>query len=387
MAEPDPDPVLRSSGAPSPAPAKGPETLENGGDATETEPILKRPRAQTELAPFPWSLWPWVDAEGSAETRRWLALMVPVALNLTGRIGQSATDLAFLGHLSTEYLAAASLGLIWQMVSAQWLWEAYAGALNTLCSQAFGAKNNALVGVWLQTSVWCVLITCVPVALGWWYTQPVLAAAGFDEHQAELAATFNRWSLVGIAPQGLYWCLGAYMRAQNIVNPTTYVALVMLLVNAGLNYVFIYSGVPGLFEGLGFVGSPLATATTRTLGTLALWAYAVLWKRLHEQTWPGWSRAAVSAHRLKEFVVRQSVPLAIGRALEEWQLQLISFFAARMGAVQLSAHNLSFETFFIVSAPCNAPPPRRRSACVRRRAGWCCGLWWRQLVCAYTLPS
>lgn len=60
------------------------------------------------------------------------------------------------GHLGTDYLGAAGVGNIWMIVTSNFIFNALGGTINTLCSQAFGAKNYDLVGVWFQVRLWCV---------------------------------------------------------------------------------------------------------------------------------------------------------------------------------------------------------------------------------------
>ncbi len=106
---------------------------------------------------------------------------------LASRLGPQV----FLGRLGTDYLAASSLAQIWIIVSSYWLWQSFTGTLNTLCSQAYGAKNLPLVGIWLQVwpysteprtmhndhlQVCLILMTlfCIPIVGAWFATSYVL---------------------------------------------------------------------------------------------------------------------------------------------------------------------------------------------------------------------
>ena len=53
---------------------------------------------------------------------------------------------------------------------------------------------------------------------------------------------------------------------------------------------------------------------------------------------------------LKELVLKQAAPAALGQAIEEWQLQTIALFAAHVGSTQLAAHDALLSLFFFLSS-------------------------------------
>ena len=86
-----------------------------------------------------------------------------------------------------------------------------------------------------------------------------------------------------------------YLLNQGIVNPSLFVGIAGFLINIPLNYMLIYTA------GLGFIGSPIATSTSRILIPFMLWGY-VYYKGLHKKTWFGWSREMFSWQRIKTYL-------------------------------------------------------------------------------------
>ena len=78
------------------------------------------------------------------ELRLFATLGAPNALMAASRIAQLLTDQAVLGHLSSEYLDASSLALLWMNLTMQMCVRGLKGAVNTLVSQAIGAGNDEL---------------------------------------------------------------------------------------------------------------------------------------------------------------------------------------------------------------------------------------------------
>lgn len=103
------------------------------------------------------------SAGSTRESRTLLGLAWPSAVMLLARIGMGLTDTCIVGHLSTEYLAAASYAQIWINVTTSFIYQGLGGGVNTLCSQAFGAGNYPLVGIWLQLAVIASLAASIPM--------------------------------------------------------------------------------------------------------------------------------------------------------------------------------------------------------------------------------
>jgi hypothetical protein len=143
-------------------------------------------------------------------------------------------DLAFLGHLGTNQLAASSAASIAMRVTGVLLWGS-TGTLNTLCSQALGAQNFRLVGIWLQSAMvvftimslfvmvgmtlfWafrcCLpLTTCVQVM---WcsLTEPLLKLLKYDDDLVPQAKMFSYISALWVWPNAMYMSLRWYFQAQ-----------------------------------------------------------------------------------------------------------------------------------------------------------------------------
>ena len=202
--------------------------------------------------------------------------------------------------------------------------------------------------MWLQIAILLSTALCAAISVAWWFTEPVLRFGGFDAAQARLAGTFARYSILGLWPNVMYTLVRLFLLAQQDVIPSVVVAVVCAVGNVGLNQLFIH-GAFG-WGGLGFIGSPIATATTRVLLLVMLGSYAFCLKRYEHPTWSGWSRGCLVKSRWHSFVVTQALPQMISAALEEWQLQVIAFLAARLGEVQIATHNSVINLFYVLTS-------------------------------------
>lgn len=69
---------------------------------------------------------------------------LPIGLSLAGNLACGFIDLAFLGHLSSDYLAAASTATLWLSVTSTFLWQGFGNAMAALVSQVRAVEESAV---------------------------------------------------------------------------------------------------------------------------------------------------------------------------------------------------------------------------------------------------
>lgn len=311
------------------------------------------------------------------EFKRWSHQAGPVGISILARNFQVVTDLSFLGRLSDveggpDYLAAASLAFLYLTVTSGWLWKAFGASLNTLCSQAIGSGNPALQHTWLHISILLLIVFSVPIYISWAFTEQALLLFKFDPQLCALAGNFGRWLMLWLLPSNLFVLYSNYLQTQGSVMPIAVVNIVMLGVNALLNWLLIFGGGPidgseRGSRGLGFVGSPLATAITSWLSFLLVAGYCH-WDempcsrrrmhgsdgdgkarpRIHEMTLATYRKEVLSWHRIKTFL-SQAVPTSVGNLVEDAQLSIMSGLSGTLGATAIAVHNSTLNLFLAVT--------------------------------------
>ena len=212
-----------------------------------------------------------------------------MGFSLATRILQYLTDQSMVGHIGTDYLAAASMANIVMTISGTYIY-AFCGTINVLCSQALGARNLPLVSEWAVLGCALALVLTAPTFVSYWYCEQILRLFGATPHIASLAGQFARWSMISIVPNSQFMATRMYFKAQSNVLPATAICAVMVLFNVVVNLMLVYGfGVSWVVEavtghswsGLGFVGSPIATAITRTVQYSVYMLYMFKWKKYH----------------------------------------------------------------------------------------------------------
>jgi MATE family multidrug resistance protein len=210
-----------------------------------------------------------------------LKLAVPIALTQLGQIAMMTTDIAMIGRLGAEAVAAASLAHTVLFVSFTF-GMGLVSAVAPLAAQAYGARNPHLIRRSLRVGLWAALLISLPLmALRFW-AEPVLLMLGQTPVTAHLAQEYLAGLVWTILPALWFLAIRGFMSAINRPEPILWITLAAIPANALLVYLLLY-GAFGLPQ-LGLFGAGLATSIVN-LGTFfaAVWfaAYRRPFRKYH----------------------------------------------------------------------------------------------------------
>ncbi|KAH7360183.1 mate-domain-containing protein [Rhexocercosporidium sp. MPI-PUGE-AT-0058] len=269
--------------------------------------------------------------ENESATKQWLAEFllllrgsVPVILAYTLQNSLQTFSVLIVGRLSPEALATAAFSYMFAMSTAWLIALGGSTALDTLASSSFtGSKNPHDLGVLLQRSFIVLTAFYIPVAILWACSAPVFRALGQEEYICVDSAKF----LTALIPGGLgyvyFESMKKYLQAQEIMRPGTYVLLLTSPLNAGLNYLFVYT-----FH-MGLLGAPFATGISYWLSFLLLVLYA---------------RFVAGSHCWAAGLAPVSPTCVIHVGTEWWAFEIVALAAGRLGTIPLAAQSVIMTT-------------------------------------------
>eukprot|EP00026_Physarum_polycephalum_P005157 Phypoly_transcript_05186.p1 GENE.Phypoly_transcript_05186~~Phypoly_transcript_05186.p1 ORF type:complete len:586 (+),score=89.56 Phypoly_transcript_05186:190-1947(+) len=205
-----------------------------------------------------------------------LKLSWPNVLTSLISLALPVTSTLAVGHLgSPAFIGAAALGNMFANATGFAVGSGLSMALDTLCSQAFGAKKYRLVGLHCQRAMVILTIGCIPIAIVWYNAWIVLQFIGTEETK-EVTDWSQYWIIrliPSLWPRLMYEAYRRYLLAQRVMWPLTVSVALIVPIHVLNTFSFVY------YFNFGFEGAVYATDISYWLlfGTLVLMSQLRLW--------------------------------------------------------------------------------------------------------------
>jgi multidrug resistance protein, MATE family len=326
----------------------------------------------------------------AVELTETLKLAVPIALTQLGQIAMMTTDLALIGRLGDEAVAAAALAHTIFFVTFTF-GMGFVSAVAPLAAQAFGARDPRRVRRALRVGLWAALVISLPMLTLRLYGEPVLLMLGQAPATAHLAQQYIEGLAWGITPALWFLAIRGFMGAVNRPEPGLWITLAAIPANAVLVYLLI-NGKLGLPR-LELFGAGLATTIVNFGIFLAgLWfAHARRPSRKYQVLGHIW--------RIDWTLMRQLIaigaPISVAFLLEYGLFAAAALLMGLIGTTALAAHQIALQvTAILFMVPLGigiAATVRvghavgRNDAAAVKRAGYVATLLGIALVSALTL--
>nr|CAB3483761.1 unnamed protein product [Digitaria exilis] len=264
------------------------------------------------------------------ENRRLWSLAGPAIFTSVAQYSLGAITQVFAGHLTTleldafstenNVIAGLALGITLGMGSA----------LETLCGQAYGAKQLHMLGVYLQRS-WIILnamsVLMLPLYL---FATPILR---FFHQDAEIATLAGKLALYMIPQLFAYACnfpIQKFLQAQSKVMAMAVVSAAAVVLHVALSWLLVGP------MGMGLVGLAIALNVTWWFTVLGQFAYILM--GYCPGAWNGFDWLAFSD--LVGFA-RLSLGSAIMICLELWFYMFLIVIVGNLGNAQVAVAAVS----------------------------------------------
>lgn len=169
-----------------------------------------------------------------------------------------------------------------------------------------------------------------------------------DEETVAFGRTFAQIMALGLIPQYLYGAISTYFAAQGVIMPATFCSTFTMILNIGLNQVFIY-GI-GSWPGLGFIGSPVATVTSTCVQLTLYCLYTLGYRRAHAQCWPGWQlRQALDRDRVGQFL-SLAIPMGLSAVVDWASASVAGAFSGSLGPVLAASQSVLSGVFGLANS-------------------------------------
>lgn len=272
-----------------------------------------------------------------------LGLGLPLIGSHVAQMSLQVTDAVMLGWYSVEALAAGTLGAT-LFFTLFVMGSGFAFAVMPMVAQAAAAgeetevRRIARMGMWLSAGF---ALLVLPL---FWFSGAILRGLGQEPALAALTQEYLRLVGLSLMPALLVMVLKSYLAALERTQVVLWVTVASAVLNAGLNWVFIFGNL-GAPE-LGVRGAALASVLVSLASLLALALYAGLLPdlRRHMLFVRLWRPDPQAMGR----VFRLGWPIGLTGLAESGLFSAASLLMGLIGTLELAAHGIAMQVVSVM---------------------------------------
>ncbi|XP_009591643.1 protein DETOXIFICATION 29 [Nicotiana tabacum] len=268
--------------------------------------------------------------EFSVESKKLWYLAAPAIFTSVCQYSIGAVTQVFAGHVGTIQLAAVSIE---NSVIAGFAFGVMLGmgsALETLCGQAFGAKQLEMLGTYMQRS-WVILTTTALVLIfPYIFATPLLKFIGQTADISKWAGMFAVWMIPQLFAYALNFPIQKFLQAQSKIMVMAAIAAIGLIGHTLLSWLLMIK------LGWGLVGGAVVLNGSWWFIVVAQLVY--IFSGTCGQAWSGFSLKAFQ--NLWDFV-KLSFASAVMLCLEMWYFMALILVAGYLKNAEVAVDAIS----------------------------------------------
>lgn len=274
------------------------------------------------------------------EAKAMLALAWPMILTNLAQVAMTATDVAMIGRLGSDSLAAGALGSnLYFAPLILGLGLTYATA--PMIAAELGRKKHSVRDVrrTVRQGLWLSVLASIPIWILLWNSKAILLAMGQDPALSEQAAVYVRTLQWAILPFYGYIVLRSFISALERPGWALVIMVASVALNGLLNWILIFGKLG--FPAYGIAGSGAATS----ISTLFMFIGMVVVVAVH----PKFRRYALFGRFWRSdwprfwTLLKLGAPIAGILAFEVTIFNAAAFLMGLIGASALAAHAIALQ--------------------------------------------
>ncbi|CAI8604983.1 unnamed protein product [Vicia faba] len=204
-------------------------------------------------------------------------------------------------------------------------------ALETICGQAYGAKQYKRVGVQIYTGIISLVLACVPLSILWINLGKLLTLLGQDPLISQEAGKFAICMIPALFAYATLQALVRYFLMQSLITPLVISSSVTLCFHVAFCWLLVFK------SGLGCLGAAFSIGTSYWLNVIILGLYMNFSSDCEKTRVP---ITMESFNGIGEFF-RYAIPSAGMICFEWWSFELLILLSGLLPNPQLETSVLS----------------------------------------------
>ncbi|XP_042413940.1 protein DETOXIFICATION 10-like [Zingiber officinale] len=273
----------------------------------------------------------WCCGEATEEARRIAYVAAPMVGVLMSQFLVQVSSTMVVGHLGELNLAAAAIAFSLANVSGFSVLVGMASGLETLCGQAYGAKQYHSLGVYTYRAIFSLLMVCLPISLVWASMGKLLQIVGQDPAISQEAERYAIWMIPGLFAYAITQPLMKFLQSQSLIFPMLLSSVSTLCFHVLFCWLLVYKS--SLYN----VGAAVSLSISYWLNVLIL----ILYIRYSDSC--RLTRSPITKEAFKgiyEFL-RVAVPSTLMMCLEWWSYELLILLSGLLPYPKLETSVLS----------------------------------------------
>ncbi|KFK41541.1 hypothetical protein AALP_AA2G142500 [Arabis alpina] len=176
-------------------------------------------------------------------------------------------SIMMVGHLGELFLSSTAIAISFCSVTGFNLVFGLASALETLCGQAYGAKQYEKLGEHTYTGNLALFLVCIPLSVLWSYMGEILSLIGQDHMVSQEAGKFATWLIPALFAYAALQPLVRFFQAQSLILPLIMSSISSLCCHIVLCWCLVFK------FGLGSLGAAVAISVSYWLNVSVLGLY------------------------------------------------------------------------------------------------------------------
>ncbi|CAN1122737.1 Protein DETOXIFICATION 1 [Linum perenne] len=183
-------------------------------------------------------------------------------------------SMVMVGHLGTLPLSSVAIAISLTNVTGFSLLffgqSGMAGGLETLCGQAYGAKQYKKLATYTYSAIITLLILCLPITLLWFFIDKLLISIGQDPSISHQARNFSMWLIPGLFASAILKPLTRFLQTQSVILPMLLCSLFVICFHVIACWTLVYR------LKIGYVGAAMALSLSTSINVVLLTCYVVV---------------------------------------------------------------------------------------------------------------
>ncbi|KAG5528049.1 hypothetical protein RHGRI_028849 [Rhododendron griersonianum] len=201
------------------------------------------------------------------ELKKVTAIAAPMVVVTMSQYLLRVAPMIMVGHISELSLSSVAIATSLTNVTGYSVLFGMAGALETLCGQAYGAEQYKKLGTYTYGAILSLILVCLPISLLWIFMDKLLVFFGQDPIVSLEAGKYAIWLIPSLFPYAILESMVPYLQTQSLILPMLLCSIVTLSFHIPLCWALVFK------SGLGTKGAALAISLSYWVDVIALGLY------------------------------------------------------------------------------------------------------------------